>query len=195
MRSHPPLLLFACAALWIAPLSFAGAAADQSRGEERVFHHSKAEVEKAIQELHATLKGRLPILDGFADQADEQSDRFTRGYYECAVQVVANGQDETKVHVTAKITAWYTDPNPSQSGYRVLRSNGHVETDLLDRIDEALAIKEIVTGAPPSSGSLALRPEASGEDHPAADSRSQVTRIRTSHDDAHTRIIIDVGTQ
>jgi hypothetical protein len=195
MRSHPPILLFACAVLWIAPLSFAGAAADQSPGEERVFHHSKAEVEKAIQELHATLKGRLPILDGFADQADEQSDRFTRGYYECAVQVVTNGQDETKVHVTAKITAWYTDPNPSQSGYRVLRSNGHVETDLLDRIDEALAIKEIVTGAPPSPGSLALRPEASGEDHPAADSRPQVTRIRTSHDDAHTRIIIDVGAQ
>jgi hypothetical protein len=195
MRSNPPILLFACAVLLSAPLSFAAAAADQSRGEERVFHHSKAEVEKAIQELHATLKGRLPILDGFADQADEQSDRFTRGYYECAVQVVANGQDETKVLVTAKITGWYTDPNPSKSGYRVLLSNGHVEMDLLDRIDEALAIKGIVTGAPQSRGSLASRPEASGEDHPTADSRPQVTRIRTSNDDAHTRVIIDVGAQ
>src|ERR1700719_4376277 len=161
MRSHPPLLLFACAALWIAPLSFAGAAADQSRREERVFHHTKAEVEKAIQDLHATLKGRLPILDGFGESVEEQSDRFTRGYYECAVQVVANGQDETKVHVTAKITAWYTDPNPSKSGYRLLLSNGHVEMDLLDRIDEALAIKGIVTAAPQPPGSLASRPEAS----------------------------------
>jgi hypothetical protein len=195
MRRNPPILLFACAVLLIAPLSFAGAAADQSRGEERVFHYSKAEVEKAIQDLHATLKGRLPILDGFAESVDEQSDRFTRGYYECAVQVVANGQDETKVHVTVKITAWYTDPNPSKSGYRVLPSNGHVETDLLDRIDEGLAIMGTVTGAPQSPGSLASRPEASGEDHPAADSRPQVTRIRTTNEDAHTRITIDVGAQ
>jgi hypothetical protein len=195
MRGNPPILLFACAVLFIAPLSFAGAAADQGRGEERVFHQSKAQVEKAIQDLHATLKGRLPILDGFADQADEQSDRFTRGYYECAIQVVANGPDETRVRVTAKITAWYTDPNPAQSGYRVLQSNGHVEMDLLDRIDEALAIKGIVTGAPQSPGSLASRPEASSEDHPAADSRPQVTKIRTTNDDAHTRIIIDVGAQ
>jgi len=195
MRSNPPILLFACAVLWIAPLSFAGAAADQSRGEERVFHHSKAEVEKTIQDLHATLKGRLPILDGFAESVDEQSDRFTRGYYECAIQVVPNGQDETTVHVTAKITAWYADPNPSKSGYRVLLSNGHVEMDLLDRIDEALAIKGIVTGAPPSPGSLASRPEASGENHQAADSQPQVTRIRTTNEDAHTRITIDVGAQ
>jgi hypothetical protein len=195
MKSNPPILLFACAVLWIAPLSFAGAAADQSRGEERVFHHSKAEVEKAIQQIHATLNGRLPILDGFADRADELSDRLTRGYYECAVQVVANAPDETRVHVTAKITAWYADPNPSKSGYRVLLSNGHVETDLLDRIDEALASMGTVTGAPQSPGSLAASPEAFGEDHPAADSRPQVTRIRTSNDDAHTRIIIDVGAQ
>jgi len=195
MRRNPPILLFACAALSIAPLSFAGAAADQSRGEERVFHHSKAEVEKAIQDLHATLKGRLPILDGFAESVDEQSDRFTRGYYECAIQVVPNGQDETTVHVTAKITAWYADPNPSKSGYRVLLSNGHVEMDLLDRIDEALAIKGIVTGAPPSPGSLALRLEGSSEDHPTADSRPQVTRIRAWNADTHTRIVIDVGAQ
>src|SRR4029077_10366168 len=98
MRNYPPIFFLACAVLLIAPRSFAGAAADQSRGEERVFHHSKAEVEKAIQDLHATIKGRLPILDGFAESVDEQSDRFTRGYYECAIQVAAIGQDETTVH-------------------------------------------------------------------------------------------------
>jgi len=37
------------------------------------------EVEKVIQELHATMNGRLPILDGFVDHADEQRDRLTRG--------------------------------------------------------------------------------------------------------------------
>lgn len=159
MKNNLPTFLLACAVLSIAPLSLANPAADQTHGEERVFHHPKVEVEKVIQELHATLNGRLPILDGFADRADEQSDRFTRGYYECAVQVVADGQEETRVRVTAKITAWYTDSNPSLSGYRVLLSNGHVETDLLDRIEEALAAKGGVSTAPQSSQSIASRPE------------------------------------
>jgi hypothetical protein len=162
---------------------------------ERVFHHQKAEVEKVIQDLHATLSGRLPILDGFAESVDEQWDLFSRGYFECAVQVVANGPDETRLRVTTKITAWYTDPDPAQSGYRVLLSNGRVETDLLERIDEALAIEGTATGAPRSSGSLASRPETSGEVHPTADSRPQVTRIRTSNADRHTQIVIEVGAQ
>jgi hypothetical protein len=160
MKNNLPIFLFACAVLSIVPLSLANPAADQPQGEERVFHHPKVEVEKVIQELHATLNGRLPILDGFADHADEQWDRFTRGYYECAVRVVANGQEETRVRVTAKITAWYTDSNPSLSGYRVLLSNGHVETDLLDRIDEALAAKGGAPAAPQSSQSIASRPQS-----------------------------------
>jgi len=195
MRNHPLSILLACAVFSIIPLPPSQAAADQARGMERVFHHQKAEVEKAIQDLHATLKGRLPILGGFAESIDEQSDRLTRGYFECAVQVVANGPDETRVHVTAKITAWYTDPNPAQSGYRVLLSNGHVESDLLDRIDEALATKAPVTAAPESPGSLASRPVASGENHPTAGSRPEVTRIRTWNGDPHARIEIDVGAQ
>jgi hypothetical protein len=160
MKNNFPIFLFASAVLSIVPQSFANPAADQARGEERVFHHPKVEVEKVIHELHATLNGRLPILDGFADQADQQSDRFTRGYYECAVQVVANGQDETRVRVTAKITAWYTDSNPSQSGYRVLLSNGRVESDLLDRIEEALTPKGGISAAPQSSQSIGSRPES-----------------------------------
>jgi len=195
MRNHPLSILLACAVFSIIPLPPSQAAADQARGMERVFHHQKAEVEKAIQDLHATLKGRLPILGGFAESVDEQSDRLTRGYFECAVQVVANGPDETRVHVTAKITAWYTDPNPAQSGYRVLLSNRHVESDLLDRIDEALATKAPVTAAPESSGSFASRPVASGEIHPTAGSRPEVTRIRTWNGDPHSRIEIDVGAQ
>ena len=195
MRNHPLSILLACAVFSIIPLPPSQAAADQARGMERVFHHQKAEVEKAIQDLHATLKGRLPILGGFAESVDQQSDRLTRGYFECAVQVVANGPDETRVHVTSKITAWYTDPNPTQSGYRVLLSNGHVESDLLDRIDEALATKAPVTAAPESPVSLASRPVASGENHPTAGSRPEVTRIRTWNGDPHSRIEIDVGAQ
>ncbi len=174
MKNNLPILLLACAVLWIVPLSLANPAPDQGHGEERVFHHPKVEVEKVIQELHATMNGRLPILDGFVDHADEQRDRFTRGYFECAVQVVANGQDETRVRVAAKITAWYTDSNPSQSGYRVLLSNGRVESDLLDRIEEALAAKGGVSAAPQSS-----RSNGSGRESPAHSSTiSPMTGIR-----------------
>ena len=174
MKNNLPILLLACAILWILPLSLANPAPDQGHGEERVFHHPKVEVEKVIQELHATMNGRLPILDGFVDHADEQRDRFTRGYFECAVQVVANGQDETRVRVAAKITAWYTDSNPSQSGYRVLLSNGRVESDLLDRIEEALAAKGGVSAAPQSS-----RSNGSGRESPAHSSTiSPMTGIR-----------------
>ena len=174
MKNNLLIVLLACVVLSIVPLSLANPAPDQGHGEERVFHHPKVEVEKVIQELHATLNGRLPILDGFVDHADEQRDRFTRGYFECAVQVVANGQDETRVRVTAKITAWYTDSNPSQSGYRVLLSNGRVESDLLDRIEEALAAKGGVSAAPQSS-----RSNGSGRESPAHSSTiSPMTGIR-----------------
>jgi len=161
MRNRLPTFLFACAALSIVSLSHTNAAADQSHAEERVIHHPKAEVEKAVQELRATLNGRLPILDGFATETDQPWDRFTRGYYECAVQVTAIGQDEARVRVTAKVTAWYTDSNPAQSGYRVLLSNGRLETDLLDRIEEALATKGSVSASPESSQTTTSRPETS----------------------------------
>jgi len=148
MKNRFLSILLANAVLSIVALSLARTSAGQSagaekvegrQGAERVLHHQKAEVEKAIQDLHATLKGRLPILDGFANDVDEPWDRFARGYYECAVRVVAQGQNETLVHITAKISAWYTDANPAKSGYRELVSNGRVEADLLDRIEESLA--------------------------------------------------------
>jgi hypothetical protein len=46
------------------------------------------------------------------------------------------------VRVSAKISAWYSDPaSPSKSGYQVLPSNGRLETDFLDRLEEALGGK------------------------------------------------------
>jgi hypothetical protein len=148
MKRRSPFIFLVCAVLTTAPLSLAKSPEAQTialsgnaqgRGAERVFHHQKAEVEKAIHDLQVTLSGRLPTLNGFADLGDEPQVRLTRGYYECAVNVEAVGQDETRVVASAKITAWYTDPAPSKSGYRELPSNGHVEEDLLDRIEDALA--------------------------------------------------------
>jgi len=44
----------------------------------------------------------------------------------------------TTVSVEAIVTAWYADPNPKQAEYRSLPSNGRLEKDLLDRLEEAL---------------------------------------------------------
>ena len=45
---------------------------------------------------------------------------------------------ETSVRVSAKITAWYDDPDKQRSGYQILTSNGRLENDALDRIQETL---------------------------------------------------------
>jgi hypothetical protein len=47
--------------------------------------------------------------------------------------------------VTAKITAWYADRDPSKSGYQVLPSNGRLELDLLDRLGEKLNGKPLIS--------------------------------------------------
>jgi hypothetical protein len=153
--------LIAGAVLSIVAFFIATAIADQTKGAERVFHHPKAEVEKAIQDLRATLRGPLPILDGFTDESGRSLDRLARGYYECTTQVVVNSRDETLVRASAKITAWYTDPDPSRSGYHVLPSNGRVEMDLLDRIEKALDPKGTASAAPQSPAATASRPESS----------------------------------
>jgi len=63
MKNNLLIVLLACVVLSIVPLSLANPAPDQGHAEERVFHHPKVEVEKVIQELHATMNGRLPTLD------------------------------------------------------------------------------------------------------------------------------------
>ena len=132
----PPLV--ACSVPLAVLLSLATPTAGQSPPLERNFPYPKAEVEKASATLHSSSSGRLPILDGFVVKGDQPLDHYERGYYQCEVQVISAAQSDTLVRVTAKVTAWYRDPNAAQSGYRVLPSNGRLEEDLLDRLDEAL---------------------------------------------------------
>ncbi|MGC1671907.1 MAG: SH3 domain-containing protein, partial [Candidatus Acidiferrales bacterium] len=81
------------------------------------------------------------------------------------------------VQVNAKITAWYKDPSPARSGYRVLVSNGHVENDLLDQIAETLGPNSTVTpsaalgtSAPRSVSTGGLRPQINVDPTPSTDS-------------------------
>jgi hypothetical protein len=118
---------------------------------ERTFSQPKAVVEKVLQRLQSSAAGRLPVLDGFVIPGDRPLDRFQRGYYQCTVQVTSLSSGESRVRVSAKVTAWYADPVAAKSGYQVLPSNGRLESDFLDRLEETLSKASVArTPTPPA---------------------------------------------
>jgi hypothetical protein len=131
-RFHSLLYLTLC-------FSFASLAGAQDIAPERIFPQSKASIEKALQHLQTSTAGRLPTLEGFAAAGNRPLDRFQRGYFQCNVEVKTEPSGGSRVRVSAKITAWYSPPDASRSGYQVLASNGRLEADLLDRLQDALA--------------------------------------------------------
>lgn len=139
--------LLGCAVLRaLAKFAFYGFAvciAAQNSPNERAFPQSKAAVEKALKTVQSSVAGRLPLLEGFVVTGDRPLDRFTRAYYQCAVQVNSVPSGGSLVRVNAKITAWYADTTASHSGYQVLPSNGRLEADLLDQIADALNRKAV----------------------------------------------------
>lgn len=114
------------------------AASQAQNSYQRVFPESKAAVEKTLKTIQPTMSGKLPVLDGFANPAEHSLDRYERGYFQATVEVTptANG---SLVRVSAKVTAWYQDPAGSHSGYQLLQSNGRIEGDILDQLQEQLA--------------------------------------------------------
>jgi hypothetical protein len=137
---HPMPAWFLTLCLAVGTL-LASASDAQSAPYERTFAQSKPAVEKALKELQSSASGRLPVLEGFTRAGDRPLDRFQRGFYQCAIQVSSNPSGGALVRVSAKITAWYADPASSKSGYQELPSNGRLETDFLDRLEDALGIK------------------------------------------------------
>jgi hypothetical protein len=99
--------------------------------------------------MQPSLAGHLPALEGFASAADHPLDRYRRAYYQCTVQLSSSPSGGTIVRVNAKVTAWYSDPNSSRSGYELLPSNGRLEADLLDQLADRLTSTQ--PGVSPSS--------------------------------------------
>jgi hypothetical protein len=113
----------------------------QGTAKERVFSQSVQEVQAAVKKLPGGISGQLPVLDGFVTTSAGSLDHYQRPFYQCTVRVAsAPSGSATKasiVRVAAKITAWNSEP--AHSGYEVLQSNGRLETDLLDRLQDVLA--------------------------------------------------------
>jgi hypothetical protein len=127
-------------------------ASPQAGPYERTYPQSKSAVEKALKELQPSMRGRLPVLEGFAAPGDHPLNRYQRAYYESAVQVRSTASGESVVRVTTKVTAWYADSIPSRAGYQLLSSNGRLESDLLDELSDLLATKPGAPMAPRPSG-------------------------------------------
>jgi hypothetical protein len=138
--------------LWTAGLALflAGALATaQNNPAEHVFQVPRAELEKALQNMRASSPGRLPILEGFVAPEVPALEKYQRGYYQYQLEVRPVGSGATLLRVNAKVTAWYTGGNAAQAGYRVLPSNGRLESDLFERVEEILQ---------QTSGSVAVKP-------------------------------------
>jgi hypothetical protein len=121
---------------WVILLLFASTLSVAQSTTERNFSVPVSAIQSALKKLPGGTSGPLPLLDGFVVAGAKSLQGFKRPYYQCTARVTA-GSSGSVVHVTAKITAWNSDP--AHSGYEVLQSNGRIESDLLDRLQEALS--------------------------------------------------------
>jgi hypothetical protein len=125
----------------------------------RSYPKPKAEVEQALKDLQAYSGQKLPILDGFVTSVGKPLDRYERGFYQFTVELLPGDSGATIVRLSAKITAWYADRDVTKSGYDVLPSNGRLELDFLDRLQEKLTGKPVDPPAASASGVQTPRPK------------------------------------
>jgi hypothetical protein len=125
-------------------------AAAQAVPYAREFQKPREEVDQALKDLQAYAGQKLPVVDGFVALGDKPLSQYERAFYQLSIDLMAGTPSGTIVRVSAKITAWCVDKDPAKSGYQVLPSNGRLELDLLDRLEEKFG------GKPPSSVARAL---------------------------------------
>ena len=140
-----------CCAIFLLFASVFGSAQDST--QEKTFSAPVSKVQAVLKNLPGGTSGPLPILDGFIVPGARSLDRYQRPYYQCTIRITPAPSGRSQVRVTAKITAWNTDP--AHSGYEVLQSNGRLESDLLDRLQNRLAPNSesnaTSTASPPTS--------------------------------------------
>jgi hypothetical protein len=110
------------------------ASAQDADSTDRVYKHRKAEVEEALQALKAYATNRLPVLDGFVNANASTIAKLENPHYQLRIEIESQGPIQTLVSVSAKITAWNAEEDPSRSQYVVVPSNGRLEQDMLDRL-------------------------------------------------------------
>jgi len=125
----------------------------------RSYAKPKNEVEQALKELQAYSGQKLPTLEGFVAPPAKPPERYERGFYQFAIELLPGDEGTTIVRLSAKVTAWYADRDVTKSGYEVLVSNGRLELDLLDRLQEKLTGKPVDPPATVNSNVQTPRPK------------------------------------
>jgi hypothetical protein len=127
----------------------------QKSSSEHVFQVSRSELDKALRSLQAYSPGRLPILEGFVAANVPALDKYQRAYFQYKVEIRPSGAGATSLQVSVTITAWYASDNAVQAGYRALPSNGRLENDLIERLEEALQPPSVRVAEPAAKNSTA----------------------------------------
>jgi len=193
------LYYFCLSLLVVLPFSPAPPARAQAIPYARTFLRSKEDVEAALKELQAYAGQKLPIVDGFVARGEQPLDRYERAFYQFSIDLVPNSRDITVVKLSAKITAWYVDPDPSKAGYQVLPSNGRLELDLLDRLGEKFGSKPAIYV--PHTNLQAPRPKIDSSGNPlpqslgAASSLAAGTPPGTATSDANANELAALKSQ
>jgi hypothetical protein len=125
----------------------------------RNFALPRPQVEQALKDLQAYSGQKLPVLDGFVAPPDKPLERYERGFYQFSIELLPGDSGGTIVRLSAKITAWYADRDVTKSGYQVLPSNGRLELDFLDRLEEKLTGKPAASTSPAANSPQAPQPK------------------------------------
>jgi hypothetical protein len=140
-------------------VSFTRETSAQAIPYARNFALPRPQVEQGLKDLQAYSGQKLPVLDGFVAPPDKPLDRYERGFYQFSVELLPGEAGGTIVRLSAKITAWYADRDVSKSGYQVLPSNGRLELDFLDRLEERLTGKPVASTSPNANSPQAPQPK------------------------------------
>jgi hypothetical protein len=127
--------------IFVAVIFTSNSASAQAVPYARTYPKSKDDIAKELKELQAYSGQKLPTVEGFVADQDQPLNHYERAFYQFSIDLLPGQSDDTIVRLTAEITAWYADRDPSKSGYRSLPSNGRLELDLLDRLSEHLGIQ------------------------------------------------------
>ncbi|HUC52936.1 MAG TPA: hypothetical protein VMR90_02760 [Candidatus Cybelea sp.] len=181
-------------------LLLAGLAFAQAVPYARTYLKSKEEVDSALKEMQAYAGQKLPIVEGFVAATGKPLDQFEHAFYEYSIDLLPGTSGATIVRVSAKITAWFADRDPAKSGYEVLPSNGRLELDLLDRLEEKLGGKPssstqrrlIIAPKPkidlPGLPGAAYSPATSPAPNSQASGGDELDSLRTQRETAEKRM-------
>jgi len=124
----------------------------QGNGYERAFPQSKATIEKSCRRCRLLDACRCSMVFAISSATDRPLDRYRRGYYQSKFSSERGPSGGSVVRVVVQVTAWYTDPVASRSGYQLLNSNGRIEGDVLDQLCGSTGANTSQPGQSPFQG-------------------------------------------